>query len=165
MSAVSMKRLPPNKLQRHFYAIEYKAVVVPPSVTMEQILEPTFWSFYAGDFKAGYKVWVAAEDQSFAAELVCTKVGADFVRFRVHSYSEDEEIAQATAAAAAVAAEVSAHAQKPNSFPCIDHTTATKWRVLGHTGAEVATGLATKGDAERVLAKYVKDLGAKEKAA
>ena len=132
-------------------------VVLPEGVPYADLFRPDFWVHHASRMNQFELVRVRACDGSFDVTLC--------VRARAQGGVHMEEWPKWPSETAADEARAQQDASiKPREVagkpvPRVEHTKATKWRVIGLDGNEFARNFDTKDIAEKALVNYAAGLG------
>ncbi len=134
----------------------WTALDVPESVGFGDLFDPTFWKHHASKFKPGNLIRMRRVDGAWDVQLN--------VVAQVPGGLAVELWPKVPAGAAAVEIDAKSQAIEPQMHagrpvPRVEHTPATKWRVIGLDGGEVSRGHPTKAEAESALKRYAAALG------
>lgn len=137
---------------------------MPDGVTFADLFRPEFWVHHVGPrgLKTGDIVRVRARDGSFDCHLnvaATPKGGVIMEIWPKYATGTDADALKATAEAG--------DAARPRTVPFlpngkvsvrVEHTNATKWRVIAINGAEHSRDHDTKEQAEKAMAGYLAEL-------
>ena len=135
----------------------WTALDLPEHVEYKSLFEPSFWRHHAHKFSIGDIIRVRRVDGVWDVQLVVDANGVGALTVSEWpKWPKDEEV-EAAREAASAPLEIRLLDGKP--VPRVEHTPATKWRVIGVNGEEVTRNFATKPEAERDLERYVASIG------
>lgn len=134
----------------------WAATDVPESIQFSDLFDPTFWRHHATKFKPHDLIRVRRVDGAWDVTLnvVAREAGGLLVETWPKWPSEEDE----AAAEAEKAKPIEARQINGQTVPRVEHTPATKWRVIGLDGNEYRRGFATKKEAETALRAYAASL-------
>lgn len=146
------------------YMYSTRFVSLPPDIEFGDLFKPAFWAHHAARLKLHDIVRVRADDGSFDFMLTVIRKDQSAVLMDVWpKYPAGLGLVSGNEDMAAVA--ITARKQltqgtvlgKP--VPRIEHTKATKWRVIDLAGKEHSAGYDVKADAQTALDRYLQGLG------
>lgn len=163
---MSIKQLPAgalNHLADYMYSTRF--VVLPPDVDSKELFKPGFWAHHAVKLKLNDIVRVRADDGSF--DFMLTVIRKDQGAVLMDIWPKYPVRASSAEAASDAMAKVAAESRSTlvrskvlgKEVPRVEHTKATKWRVIGLDGKEYAKDFDVKEDAEKAMDKYMTGLG------
>jgi len=144
------------------YKFDRRFAVLPPGTTFEDLFIPTLWAHYANKFKKYDIIRVVAEDGEFDVNLTVDSVAVGGISMKPWPHFRGAA-GDAAVAAASKAANEGRMTEVPldkagNPKVYVEHLAATDWRVVGLNG-EISRDHKTKADADKAMAKYLKDNG------
>lgn len=135
----------------------WTALDVPQTVAYADLFEPSFWRHHSSKFKPGHLIRLRRIDGEWDVMLNVVGIAQGGLSVELWPKYPTEADASAALEVREKAIEITEINGKP--VPRVDHTPATKWRVIGLDGNEVSRNHATKGDAEQALKLYARSLG------
>ena len=152
--------LPPKGFFNHTTEYEtrhWTAQDVPESVQFSDLFDPAFWRHHSKKFLPGHLIRMRRVDGAWDVQLnVVAQAPGGLVVEPWPKWPDDEMMADAAAEKAKPLQKISINGQM---VPRVEHTPATKWRVIGLDGNEISRGHATKAKAEEALRTYAASLG------
>lgn len=140
-----------------YEARSWTALDVPETVQFSDLFDPPFWRHHAKRFKPGELIRMRRVDGAWDVQLnVVAQAPGGLMVEPWPKWPDDEQMAEAEAEKAKPLAPTKVNGQ---IVPRVEHTPATKWRVIGLDGNEVSRGHATKKDAEAAMRTYAATLG------
>lgn len=137
---------------RHWTALD-----VPENVAFSDLFDPAFWRHHAPKFQPGHLIRMRRVDGAWDVQLnVVAQAPGGLVVEAWPKWPDEDELAAAEAEKSKPISQTKINGQL---VPRVEHTPATKWRVIGLDGNEISRGHTTKGKAEAALETYVASLG------
>jgi hypothetical protein len=161
---LTVNKLPANALQHaniagHHYS--HWVVTIPPGHAFGELFNPAYWSHHH-KLRQFDLVRAIAHDGAFDVTVTVRAKPAGGAVMELwpkfpKGFGSSAE-AQATAEAEAARAQVVPILQNGKTAVRVDHTEATKWRVISINGAPLVSGLATEAEAQDHMEKYLASL-------
>lgn len=141
-------------------------VLAPLETDYSDIFRPEFWSHTANHLSLGDLIRVRREDNAW--DFMISVIGKSHAAVVVDVWPKfPKEISRADHEAMAHVAQTARRVMtttlvhgKP--VPRVDHTRATKWRIIGLDGNEHSSGHPTKAVAEQKMKEYLVAMGVEE---
>lgn len=142
-----MKALKATAMDHSHYVRIHMSATIPAEITIEDILEPSYWVNHAHRLKPGAIIEVLSEDYKIDCELRVLETGPTFAKVRLLRQFVEPAV-------------------KPQSKPAntepvtVDYGGKNeRWRVL-HRGEVIKSGLATETAAAEAAEEYRSKLAA-----
>ncbi len=135
----------------------WTALEVPAEIEYADLFDPTFWRHHAAKFRKGNLIRMRRVDGAWDVQLnvVASVQGG----LQVELWPKMPDATAAQRAAEQMAAAIQVREVNGRPVPRVEHTPATKWRVIGLDGNEVSRGYETKRAAEDAMRTYAATLG------
>lgn len=143
--------------QTEFVTQNWTALDLPESIEYADLFDPVFWRHHAMKFKPGNLMRVRRVDGAWDVQLNVVAQVQGGLQVEEWPKWPDEAQQEAAKAEQGKAIEVTEINGRP--VPRVEHTPATKWRVIGLDGNEVSRGHATKDEAHAALKRYAATIG------
>lgn len=130
----------------------WAALEVPDNIQFSDVFDPAFWRHHATKFQPNDLIRMRRVDGAwdFTLNVVAKEAGGLLVE-TWPKWPTEEDAAEAEAEKARPIEPRQINGQ---IVPRVEHTPATKWRVIGLDGNEYKRGFATKEKAEEALRVY-----------
>lgn len=141
-------------------------VSAPLEAEYSDIFRPEFWCHVANHLALGDLIRVRREDNAW--DFMVSVIGKSHAAVTVDVWPKfPKEIARADHEAMAHVAQTARRVMTTSlvhgkPVPRVDHTRATKWRIIGLDGNEHSSGYPTKAVAEQKMKDYLTAMGVEE---